>query len=677
MTNSSDVQSTNQSSPLRVLIPARVSDPRPGKQDERSVTDQDDLIRSWIDQNIPEPCEIEVFASSGRGEWLDRAEFIELCDKVATRQYDLVVTKDLGRIICRMHAHIFCEECVDHGVRLIAINDHVDTAQPGWEDRSIFSAWHHERSNRDTSDRIKRTHRARFQHGGCASIPIFGYIKPPHSKSDQDWLKDPDAQPIYEEWFRRLDRGDSFAEIADWLNQEGVPTGPYCEAEKWDGTMLGRVSRNPLLKGVRLRNKSESWRDSRGKYRTRKADPSMLLEREVPHLAFFSAEYRDRVINKVNKKNLRYSRNVNGVDPRQPMPRKRTRFPGQMLYCGICGHMYVFGGHGQRDHLMCDGARKHNCWNGITVDGPLAARLIGSAVLETIESLPDFDKAFLADINAEANRLDAERKKDLAQYDQRLKDIDRQLDNFVAYIGNGQVFERIRVEMDRLETERREILVERQRILETPSQRIEIPAMEELRQAARDSVYELAEESWEFCKLMRRLVARIVVFPYRLCDGGAPVLRAKFRVHASGLLDEPMSRAVLERPLEQVITLDLFNPPQRAAFRERIMNLRRSEKSERQAADECGITTTAAQRAAALQRRMDGLGITDPYLPLTAPPDDYPKLRRHLHKRYRFAPLPDAGQILNRYEIHSVKVEKHSCSNPTSNWSWGLSRANL
>jgi len=68
---------------------------------------------------------------------------------------------------------------VEHGTRVIALNDRVDTAIHGWQDASIFSAWHHERSNRDTSDRIKRTHRNRFDNGGCAAFNIYGIIKPP------------------------------------------------------------------------------------------------------------------------------------------------------------------------------------------------------------------------------------------------------------------------------------------------------------------------------------------------------------------------------------------------------------------------------------------------------------------------------------------------------------------
>ena len=67
--------------------------------------------------------------------------------------------------------------------------------------------------------------------------------------------------------------------------------------------------------------------------------------------------------------------------------------------------------------------------------------------------------------------------------------------------------------------------------------------------------------------------------------------------------------------------------------------------TEYQVARELGITVTAAQRASALQRKMDRLGLLDPYLRITEPPEDCTKLRRHRHPRYRFQPLEHAGQF--------------------------------
>jgi hypothetical protein len=89
------------------------------------------------------------------------------------------------------------------------------------------------------------------------------------------------------------------------------------------------------------------------------------------------------------------------------------------------------------------------------------------------------------------------------------------------------------------------------------------------------------------------------------------------------------------------LVVDLFKPPEPVRFRERVIALRAAKLTERQAAEQLGITITNAQRAADLQRQMMAQGIADPYFPVTSPPDDYAKLRRHKHPRYQFRPHPD------------------------------------
>jgi hypothetical protein len=96
------------------------------------------------------------------------------------------------------------------------------------------------------------------------------------------------------------------------------------------------------------------------------------------------------------------------------------------------------------------------------------------------------------------------------------------------------------------------------------------------------------------------------------------------------------------RPLlSRMVTIDLFEPPQRERIREQAVRL---------AADGLGPkaitqriperpTTTAVQNALALQRTMEELGLTTPYVTVLQPPDDYPKLRRHKNSKYRFTRL--------------------------------------
>ncbi len=114
--------------------------------------------------------------------------------------------------------------------------------------------WHHERSNRDTSHRIKRTLNNRFDNGGCVQTVPFGYVKPPGSSQDGDLRKDPAHEAQIIGMIERLERGASYAEVADWFNSEGIPIGPYCRGTRWVASMISRLVRNPILKGWRLRN---------------------------------------------------------------------------------------------------------------------------------------------------------------------------------------------------------------------------------------------------------------------------------------------------------------------------------------------------------------------------------------------------------------------------------------
>ena len=634
---------------LKVLLPCRVSDPGPGKQDIMSLADQEAMHRRWLSEHTSLPLATKVLAGSGSGECLERREYHQLIELIESNEFDLVVTEDLGRIVRRIHAHLLCELCVDHHVRLIACNDHIDTLESGWEDRSIFSAWHHERSNRDTSDRIKRSHRNHFEQGRCLSLPIYGYHKKAGGKTDDDLEKVPEAEPIYKEWFQRLDDGESYSAVADWLNSINVPTGPYTRQTKWDCHMVTRGSHNVLLKGFRFRNKRKTRRNNEsGRYLSEKADPKELLLRRVPHLAYFDEAYYDRVIAKVDARNAKYRRNgKGGPDPCKNRSKKRTRYPGQTVYCGICGRLYVFGGHGQTDHLMCEGAREYKCWNGITFDGPLGARSISGVSINEIEKLEDFDSVFLDKLDDHARVVDAARHGRLEAIDRDLRTVRQQIDNVMTFIRGGDGSKRVRAELHRLEEKEKEHLWRRGEEVSAPSEIIVIPSAEEVKVIGRSSFQDLSITSFEFAKRMRGLTGNIFVYPFRYCAGSTYVLRAKFQLRLAGLLPDKRVREVLQGPLTRELKIDLFDMPQHVKFRKQVVVGRQQrdangrKRTERDVANALGITETAAQRAASLDRLMQQQGLTDPYVLQLEPPADHAKLRRHLHPRYHFEPLPD------------------------------------
>ena len=194
---------------LRVIRVARISTVH---QDERSLDDQLALLKTEVEKLYDGDVEYIDIATQGSGERLDREELYRLEELIDSGQIDAVFCEDLARICRRTRAIDICEQCEDRGTRLIAINDRVDTWEEGWRDGAFISSWHHERSNRDTSNRIKRSIRNRFVNGFILSDPGPFYLVPEGAKLVDEIQKAPGATEVVMHGIAMLEDGDGYAE---------------------------------------------------------------------------------------------------------------------------------------------------------------------------------------------------------------------------------------------------------------------------------------------------------------------------------------------------------------------------------------------------------------------------------------------------------------------------------
>jgi DNA invertase Pin-like site-specific DNA recombinase len=620
-----------------VLIIARISTVH---QDVRSLADQIALCEAYVRDRYAGPINFIHIQGRGSGELLDRKELLDAEAAIESRQYDLVIVEDLGRICRRHRAFDVCEQCEDAATRLIAINDTIDTARDDWRLNALFASFRHESSNKETSRRICRTQRHRFEQGGLLQFFIPGVIVPPGARGDTELLKDERWVEIYEEWWRMLELGVSYSAVADWLNRRGVPVPPRCRNTKWDCRMVRRISFNPLLKGIRERNRKESRRVNKmGRKRSVAAPPERLLTRFCPNLVFIQPERYDRVIADRTAQNAvcARGRKAGTQDGRAGVPKKRTMFPGQHIDCGVCGRPYLWGGHGQTAHLMCAGARDYACWNAATFDGHAAGPRLAGAVLLAAESLPEFDDVFRAKVEAQVGASLSDRDGALRRLERELSQVKSEMDNLTAAIARKGFSDALERRLD--ETEARAAILEadRLKLVGQPRQIPELPCADKLRELARAQVGRMEFDDPVYRRLMHDLAPRILVFPYQLLDGGQVVLRAELTINLAPLLG-PAGSLIGELTTRRT-TVDLFDEPQRAAFLGRVVALRAQGHTEKEVARQLKLTVTAAQRAMALNRLMLKAGVTDPYRLLTEPSDVSGRLRRHLNPRYEFRPL--------------------------------------
>ncbi|HWB53923.1 MAG TPA: recombinase family protein [Tepidisphaeraceae bacterium] len=628
---------------LQVLAICRISTLN---QDEQSLEDQEAMYRKWIAGHYAGKVDFHVIKTQGSGEWLDRTEIAEAKTLIATRTIDLVIAEDLGRVMRDLDVVKFCGFAEDFDTRVIAINDYVDTAEQGWGDLALMSAWSHAKNNEHTSQRIKRSLGNRFSaEGKVFQCEIFGYIKPANCQSEGDVKIDLAATALYDKWFKMLEDGASFAEVADWLNSQSIPVGPYCRRSKWDGTMVGRITRNPILKGVRERNRFHTRKHHTSGHRVSVRAPLGELKiRSCPHLVHVDPARYDRVIAMLKERNACFRRKgTNGRDLLLHRPKKRTRWPGQHCYCGVCGRMLVYGGHGQNEYLVCSGTSQYKCWCGVSFDSRIGARKMIEQIVAKVESLPEFDWTFLNKIRQEMTNADGNRAKRLVELDGEIATLLRERGNVIAAIRHGDPVDALLTELKRIEQQVTSKEQERNQMAAYKAPAVNLPIMAVIKAKLHKAIAEVPTESPEFARLMKRLIPRISVFPYQSLDGSRAVMRARFTLCLASLTGETTGIDSARQKLQFEMGVDLFEPPQRIAILPAVQKeLSNGTRSPKQIAEKLGVVDTVVQRSISLIRMMQDRGLCDCYQALKSPPDDDRRMRRHRHPRYHFEPLSES-----------------------------------
>lgn len=552
---------------------------------------------------------------------------------------------DVGWLVRGAEAVRLWGIAVDHGTRCIAPNDCLDTADETWEKDLLEACAEHVGHNAHTSKRLKKKLMNRFKkEGAITPCPTFGYIKPLDAKTFDDWRKDDAATPIIQEGARRLKETLNCSATADWFNQQGVPVGPYCDRKEWYGAMLRRYYDNTILKGMPCRGKRHTVKHHEKGKRVSVPNPKGPHYRNCPHLAHLDPFVFDELNLLLEAKNDKFRRKrVNGVDPLWNVSRKRTVFPGQHACCWYCGWHYVWGGNGVTENLMCSASRDWHCWNSIGFNGYLSLERIVPIIMTELCRLDGISDQF-TDLVQRAKYDRSGRKAD--DWQRVLCDeaeLEKEKANILAAIkkyGDDPMFDG---QIKEFKHRGQQLAIRRGRLENARSKELHISEdISELRQLLEDNFQQLATESPEFGDLMRQLVPEFYVYLVRLVDGGHPLPRAKIKLNLAGSVQDAELVPGLVELLTRDVTIDLFDrPPQRERIRVEAVRLDAEGVPQRQIAarlpDE-KPRLPAIQKALALDRSMKEQGLETPYVLLTEPPEDYPKLRRHKNPKYHFQP---------------------------------------
>lgn len=167
----------------------------------------------------------------------DRPEFQRMIDDIEEDKLKIncVITKDLSRlgrnyILTGQYTEIYFPS---KGIRYIAINDNVDTAN-GESELAPFLNILNEMHARQTSKKVKAAMRARFANGAhYGAYPKLGFLKDPDDPGHR--IPDPEYRWIPEKIYDLAFHGSGAAKITRILIEEKIPTPAWINYQR-DGT---------------------------------------------------------------------------------------------------------------------------------------------------------------------------------------------------------------------------------------------------------------------------------------------------------------------------------------------------------------------------------------------------------------------------------------------------------
>ncbi|MBL8829223.1 MAG: recombinase family protein, partial [Planctomycetaceae bacterium] len=280
---------------LRVMIYARYST---DDQDQSSIVDQVHYCKAFLkalglaesDYNL------EVLSDEGvSGEKIRRPGIDLVWEGIYARRWYLIVAEDSSRLYRDAASCVqLIRSALDQRLRVLCINDEVDTAdEENWEERLFDAARHHQRTNKYTARRIKRKHEALWEMGAAIGLVKPGYLR----KASQPSVDgEPEEGPYFDEvdprWtatvyeaFERVAAQESSTSVAAWLTKRGFPKSSNSLNSALSADNVKALIRRWDYRGVqRFREKVSKKVWSTGCHRAEPSSEDEVLTRDMPHL---------------------------------------------------------------------------------------------------------------------------------------------------------------------------------------------------------------------------------------------------------------------------------------------------------------------------------------------------------------------------------------------------------
>ena len=223
-------QTTQQ--PITALYP-RLSHEDELQGESNSISNQKRILETYAKQNGFS--NLRWYTDDGySGANFQRPGFQAMLADIEAGKVGTVIVKDMSRLGRNyLQVGMYTEMIFPQkGVRFIAINDGVDSAQ-GDNDfaplRNIFNEW----LVRDTSKKIRAVKRSKGMSGKpITSKPVYGYLM----DEDENFIIDEEAAPVVKQIYNLCLAGNGPTKIARMLTEQQIPTPGTLEYRRTGST---------------------------------------------------------------------------------------------------------------------------------------------------------------------------------------------------------------------------------------------------------------------------------------------------------------------------------------------------------------------------------------------------------------------------------------------------------
>ena len=214
--------------------------PRLSHEDElqgesNSISNQKRILETYAKQNGF--TNLRWYTDDGySGANFQRPGFQAMLADIEAGKVGTVIVKDMSRLGRNYLQVGFYTEMLfpQKGVRFIAVNDNVDSANGGMDNdftplRNLFNEW----LVRDTSKKIKAVKRAKGMSGKpVTSKPVYGYLM----DEDENYIVDGETAPVVQQIYQLCLAGNGPTKIARMLTEQQIPTPGTLEYRRTGST---------------------------------------------------------------------------------------------------------------------------------------------------------------------------------------------------------------------------------------------------------------------------------------------------------------------------------------------------------------------------------------------------------------------------------------------------------